>query len=107
MSTDFTLAHTPENCEVLADAIVDSMSLKELQRHVYEDVCAVNQSDPDLFYGNCERYLNDQGVCKDCGHDVIAHKRMVNDKGEMMAVDSCACMECGCETDMNYSKNKK
>lgn len=49
-------APTPEQCEKLADIIVDGLGMDELRQHVFEDVYAIMLGDKDVFFSNLENY---------------------------------------------------
>ena len=48
--------YTPENCEALANTVVDSMSFDELRQFVYDDVYSIMMEEKDVFLGNVEHY---------------------------------------------------
>ena len=47
--------HTPENCEELANYIVDSMTVGELMQFVYDDIVHIMYEDKDVFLSNAEQ----------------------------------------------------
>ena len=48
--------YTPENCETLANTVVDSMSWDELRQFVYDDVYSIMIEEKDVFLANVEHY---------------------------------------------------
>ena len=48
--------YTPENCETLANTVVDSMSWDELRQFVYDDVYSIMMAEKDVFLANVEHY---------------------------------------------------
>ena len=48
--------YTPENCETLANTVVDSMSFDELRQFVYDDVYSIMMEEKDVFLANVEHY---------------------------------------------------
>jgi len=46
----------PENCEKLANTVVDSMSMDELRQFVFDDVYSIMVEEKDVFLANVEHY---------------------------------------------------
>lgn len=44
--------YTPENCETLADTVVSTMTIKELQAFVFDDLYAIMVEDEEVFNAN-------------------------------------------------------
>lgn len=49
-------APTPEQCERLAEIIVDGLSMNELRQYVFDDVYSIMLEDKDVFFSNLENY---------------------------------------------------
>lgn len=47
---------TPEQCEKLAEIIVDGLSRDELRQHVFDDIYSIMLEDKDVFFSNLENY---------------------------------------------------
>ena len=46
----------PENCEKIAEIVVDSMSWDELRQFVFDDVYSIMLEEKDVFLANLEHY---------------------------------------------------
>ena len=49
--------YTQENCEILAETIVASMSWEELKQFVFDDLYAIMIKDEEVFNSNVEDYF--------------------------------------------------
>lgn len=49
-------APTSEQCERLAEIIVDGLGWDELRQYVFDDVYAIMLGDKDVFFSNLENY---------------------------------------------------
>tara|TARA_R100001244_G_C5068402_1_gene110735 strand:+ start:23 stop:217 length:195 start_codon:yes stop_codon:yes gene_type:complete len=50
------MSNTPENCEKVANYIVGSMTLDELQQFAYDDIYSIMLEDNDIYEVNREVY---------------------------------------------------
>jgi hypothetical protein len=48
--------YTDDNIELVAQKIVDDMSLDDLMSYVYDDLCAIMDKDEELFHINVENF---------------------------------------------------
>ena len=52
----FPQTNTADNCEKLANTIVDSMSMDELRQFVFDDVYNIMLEDNEVYQANLEHY---------------------------------------------------
>ena len=52
----FPQTNTEDNCEKLANTIVDSMSMDELRQFVFDDVYNIMLEDNEVYQANLEHY---------------------------------------------------
>jgi hypothetical protein len=52
----FPQTNTADNCEKLANTIVDSMSMDELRQFVFDDVYSIMMEEKDVYLANVEHY---------------------------------------------------
>lgn len=52
----FPKNNTPDNCEKLANIVVDSMSMDELRQFVFDDVYNIMLEDDEAYHANLEHY---------------------------------------------------
>ena len=52
--------HTKANCEKLAEAIVDSMELKDMIRAIYEQELEFFENDESCFYDHWDVHFGDE-----------------------------------------------
>tara|TARA_R110000782_G_scaffold10794_1_gene33430 strand:+ start:281 stop:463 length:183 start_codon:yes stop_codon:yes gene_type:complete len=48
--------YTLENCEILAETVVASMSWEELKQFVFDDIYSIVREEEEVFNANVEHY---------------------------------------------------
>ena len=54
----------PENCEKLANTVVDSMSWDELRQFVFDDVYSIMLEEKEVYLANAEHYDFDLDIAE-------------------------------------------